>query len=343
MDCNFHLFAIGVSHNCMDATLLGAHLLRKEQIAPAYTALLKSEGLSEALILSTCNRAEFYINAANKDAALGAVNAAMSVAGGFTKEFELSCYVKEDVEAVMHAFAVASGLDSQMTGETEILRQVKDAYAAAMQAGGCKAVLNRIFQKAMQAAKWVRTNTEIGRGKISVGSVSSELAVRIFEDLQSVKILLIGTGEVGHLVAEALFIRGAKDITVSNRTWEKAYGLSMKVGGGALPFELALTKLADFDIVVCATNAEKPLITLNMASDAAKKRGSKAHFLIDLGAPRNIEDCEDVENAFLYRLEDLAKIANENLALRKSEISYALEELAKKAEYSARAIGLSEG
>ncbi len=331
-----HLYVIGVSHNVMLPDELSAYSLKADALTKASDILKESEGLYGHLILSTCNRIEFYIEAESLSPARDAATKAASLDGERDAgSFDSFAYVKTDEEAVEHIFKVSSGLDSMMTGETEILGQVKSAYALFVQKNTCTPLLNRLFQKAIQAAKWVRTNTRIGRGKISIGSVASELAERIFDNLSEVKILLIGTGEAGGAVAEALAIRGAKNITVASRTWERAHMLALKVSGAALPMELALKKLADFDVVVCATNAVCPIIDAQAAKESAKARAGKAQFLIDLGLPRNIAEDADSENTYLYRLEDLSKIANENMELRKADIEIAEQEIKRKAQYLA--------
>ncbi len=329
-----HLYAIGVSHNVMLPDMLSCYSLKEGALLRASDILKGSEGVFGHLILSTCNRVEFYMEAESLSLARDAAKAAAALGGERDAgAFDSFAYAKTDSEAVEHIFKVASGLDSMMTGETEILGQVKAAYALFSERKTCTALLNRLFQKAIQAAKWVRTNTRIGRGKISIGSVASELAERIFDDLSSVRILLIGTGEAGGAVAEALALRGAGNITVASRTWERAHALALKVSGAAMPLELALEKLADFDVVVCATSAETPLITSDKARAAAAVRGGRAQFLIDLGLPRNIEENSDTENSYLYRLEDLSKIANGNMASRKADVEIAMEEIRRRAEY----------
>ena len=186
--------------------------------------------------------------------------------------------------------------------------------------------MNTLFQKAIHCAKWVRTNTEIGRGKISVGSVCAELASRIFDDISKAKILLAGSGEVGKLVAEALYVRGANDIIVCSRTRANADRLAEKIGCRSGDLQSSLSKLESFDIVLCASLSREPLIKKPLVENACNKRGNRPIFLIDLAVPHNIEsDCAELDDAFLYNLSDLSKIANENIATRKSEISRAAE------------------
>ncbi len=339
MAVNLHV--AGISHNGMCADEMAPYCLNAEQVLQAARIARQKNPQSEFVILSTCNRVEFYAAAESAQETDELALCALSLGERDMSAFLQNRYLKSGLEAAEHLFKVASGLDSQMTGETEIFGQIKGAFAAAAEFGSVGSVLNAAFQKAMQAAKWVRTNTEIGRGKISIGSVASELAVRIFESLKSVKILLIGSGEAGRLVAEALNLRGAKDITVSNRTWERAYDLSMKVEASAMPFELALGRLGRFDIVICATSAQEPFVKKGALENSLTERQGKAQFIIDLSVPRNVEEaCAQIEDVFLYRLEDLSNIANENLRLRKADMDVANAEISRKALLLCEKLGL---
>ena len=197
-------------------------------------------------------------------------------------------------------------------------------------------MLNTAFQKAAHYAKWVRSNTEIGRGKISLGSVSSELAARIFEDISRAKILLLGSGEAGRLIADALYVRGARDIVVASRTRANAETLAEKVCGRAENLSEAIQKLSAYDIILSASFSDEPLIVYNAVNEAMQKRRNRPMFLIDLAIPRNIEEkCAQIEDVYIYNLSDLSKIANENMEARRAEIESSRKYIKEKA----RAIG----
>lgn len=329
------LYVVGISHACADAETVGACGVPKESADIAEKMLMDLCGFSETLVLSTCNRVEIYFVSDSENAVERAIEAFGKVPsrGRDIEKFAYLAYAKKNVGAIEHIFEVASGLQSQMTGETEILGQVKAAYARAAAAGHCKSVLNTVFQKANQCAKWVRTNTNVGHGKISLGSVSAELADRIFGDVARAKILLLGSGEAGRLVADALFVRGAKDISVASRTRANADRLAAQIGVESADLEQSLANLPSFDIVIAASFSPVPLIGLKRAKAAAAARGGRPIFLIDLAVPRNIDKaCGEINDVYLYNLDDLSRIANENIALRKNEIEAARKEIQKKAQ-----------
>lgn len=335
------LYVVGISHMCADAETVGSCGVPKECAAEAEQTLLDADGVSEALILSTCNRVELYfVSERGAENALKAFEKTPSRGRDFGKFQKLS-YTKCGGEAIGHIFEVASGLQSQMTGETEIFGQVKAAYAQASAARHCGAVLNTVFQKTCQCAKWVRTNTDIGHGKISLGSVASELAGRIFDDVSKAKILLAGSGEAGKLVADALFVRGATNMTVASRKFENALRLAEQIGAKASPLETALENLPLFDIAITASYSPTPLITRERAAAAVSARRGKPVFLIDLSVPPNVEiSCGELDDLYLYNLDDLSHIANENMAARKSEIETARKYIEAKAAAVAKKLGI---
>ncbi len=333
------LYLIGISHECANAVQVGSCSVPANLCLTAQEQLLKISTIEEAIVLSTCNRVEFYF-VCSGEAPVKEIIDSLTSALGENRNFELISkigYLKKNQEAISHLYEVASGLRSQMTGETEIFGQVKATYARASAAGHCSSILNALFQKASQCAKWIRTNTDIGYGKISIGSVSSELAARIFENLDCAKILLLGSGEVGRLVADALYVRGARAITVASRTRANADKLAMEIGCVSDDMPSAIANVGAFDIVICASFAPYPLLNKSDIQMALASRAGKAMFLIDLAIPHNITpDCGDLDDAFLYNLEDLSKIANENIATRKAEIDKARVVISEKSEYLAR-------
>lgn len=331
-----NLYSAGISYENVPPEIIGRFGM--PQTACTFAESAAGDCASEILILSTCNRVEVYF-AADSDAAIKKV--VEKIWGENADDFAKICSIKKNADAADHLFAVASGLKSQMTGETEILGQVKAAYERAHAAGHCAGVLNALFQKAIHCAKWVRTNTEIGRGKISVGSVCAELALRIFDNIGRAKILLLGSGEVGKLVSDALFVRGAADITVCSRTRENADKLAEKIGCRSADIQTAIENLEYFDIVLCASSSKEFLITEQLAQSAVSKRRSRPIFLIDLAVPYNIEPtCGNLDGAFLYTLADLSKIANENIAARKAEIERAENAVRERADALAKKLGL---
>ncbi|MSU69230.1 MAG: glutamyl-tRNA reductase [Opitutaceae bacterium] len=327
------LFVLGVTHH--DAPLavrekltLGADAARELQIE-----LAGLPGLREFAMLSTCNRVEFY-GVATDAVAIARVQAAFCQRQRFdAAEFEKIRLRLHGRETVRHLLEVAAGLDSQMLGETEIFGQVKEAYAAAQACGSTGPVLNRVFQKAFQAAKHVRTHTAISEGQVSVANVAVQLALNIFGGLADARILLLGAGEIGEKTARAFQSRGAAALTVASRRFEHAMELATTLGASAMPFEQCGARLAEFDVVLCATAAPGTVVALDAAAAAMKKRPARPLFFIDLALPRDVDAAvADLQNAFLYNLDDLAKIAGENLTAREAEITKCRALLAGKAD-----------
>ena len=316
------LFVIGTTHRRAPLAVREKLSLSAEAAIALHADLAGIAGLREFAVLSTCNRIEFYGVAA--DAA-----AAASVSSAFCKrqqfdaaEFEKIRLHLHGPEAVQHLLEVAAGLDSQMLGETEIFGQVKEAYAAAQARRSTGPVLNRVFQKGFQAAKHVRTQTAITEGQVSLANVAVELALTIFGSLADTRILLLGAGEIGEKTAKAFQSRGAAALTVSSRTFSRAMELATALGASAMPFDQHESRLAEFDIVVCATSAPGTVVSLAAATTAIHKRPARPLFFIDLALPRDVDTgVAELQNVFLYNLDDLAKIAEENRVARESEIS----------------------
>ena len=326
---NHNLYVAGITHNNTAPEILGKFGMRPEESTLIEAKAVSIDGISECTMLSTCNRVEFYCVAESQEKADEIIKCAYDKSA---EDFAKLCFIKENAEAIEHLFEAASGLTSQMTGETEILGQVKAAYARASENGHCGRVLNAVFQKAAHCAKWIRTNTEVGRGKISIGGVCAELATRIFDDISEARILLVGSGEVGKLAAEALFVRGAKNISVCSRTRTNADMLAEKIGGTSCDIKPACENLEGFDIILAASYAKELLIHKNSVERALSIRKGKPIFLIDLAVPSNIDPlCSTLDDAYLYNLADLSKVANENLEARKAEIAGAKIEAKKRA------------
>jgi len=207
-----------------------------------------------------------------------------------------------------------------MLGETEIFGQVKRAYAAAQARGSVRAILNRLFQKAFQASKHVRTNTAVTAGQVSVANVAVDLAADIFGDLEDARVLILGAGEMGQKTARAFASRGAKDLTVASRRLERARALAAGLGAGVLAFEELESRLAEWDIVVCSTSAPGAVISAGAAREAMRSRAARPILLVDLALPRDVDpSAADVGNLYLYNLDDLARIAEKNRMARLAE------------------------
>jgi glutamyl-tRNA reductase len=220
-----------------------------------------------------------------------------------------------------------------MLGENEIFGQVKSAYEGAQQRRSVGPVLNRVFQKAFQSAKHVRTQTAITVGQVSVANVAVELAGTIFGDLSATRVMLLGAGDISEKTARAFQSRGAGSLTVASRTLARALELATEFGAVALPFEQVGQRLHEFDILVCSTAAPHAVITHGAVATALRRRPAHPLFFIDLALPRDVEpDVATLENAFVYNLDDLARIAERNRAAREAEVARALVLVGERAD-----------
>jgi glutamyl-tRNA reductase len=315
------LFILGATHRSASLAVRERLALNAETEAGLAAELAQVAGLREFVIVSTCNRFELYgvaAHAAVADRVQDALCARQGIAAGEFAQVRLHL---TGADAVRHLLEVAVGLDSQMLGETEIFGQLKKAYAAAQARGATGAFLNRLFQKVFQGAKHVRSNTAITVGQVSVANVAVDLALNIFGNLGSTRILLIGAGEIGEKTARAFRSRGAASLTVCSRRLERADALAQELGGATLPFDDRERRLADFDVIVSSTSAAGSILSAAGVTAAMRSRPDRPLFFIDLALPRDVDPAvARIGNAFLYDLDDLARIAEENRVARAAEI-----------------------
>lgn len=319
------LFVLGSSHNQAPLEVRERLALSPEKIETLQHTLINEGIIRECLVVSTCNRLEVYGLANSHEATEETVRTHLSQAQGVSRELlDRHSFWHSNLDVIQHALEVCAGLDSQMVGETEILGQMKGAYAQSKAAKVTGIVLNRLFEKSFQAAKSARTQTGISRGQISIGSVAVDLASRIFGRLDASRVLLLGSGEVGKKAAQALKSRGVADVSVSSRTYENAHRLAHELKGAAIDFDDFIEQLHHFDIIICSTAAPGSLLRKEVIRQTMRTRPERPLFLIDLAMPRDIDpSVEDLENVYLYNLDDLSNIANENLEARRSEIERA--------------------
>ena len=326
-------FVLGATHHTTPLSVRERLSLGADAASQLAAQLSRVAGLREFTLLNTCNRIEFYGVAAEAATAAHVQSAFCAQQNVDPAEFERFRLHLRGPAAVHHLLEVAAGVDSQMVGETEIFGQVKDAYAAAQARGHTGPVLNRVFQKAFQAAKHVRSNTAITEGHVSVANVAVDLAQTIFGDLDSTRILLLGAGDIGEKTAKAFRSRNAGSLTVASRRLERAMELATALGASAMPFEQCESRLGEFDVVVCSTSAPGTVISRDAAKAAIHKRPARPLFFIDLALPRDVDArAADLQNVFLYNLDDLAKIAEENRAAREAELAKCRTLLAERAE-----------
>jgi glutamyl-tRNA reductase len=315
------LLVIGLNHNTAPIEIRECLAFPEDKLGEALSKVHALSSVKEDMIVSTCNRVEVYAATRETDKAVHDLKEFLCQYHGISlKEFEKSLYTHIGEEAVRHIFRVASSLDSMVLGEPQILGQIKDAYDISQQANTSGLILHRLLHRAFHVAKRVRTETKIAISAVSVSSVAVALAEKIFGTLEKKTVLLIGAGEMCELAARHLVAGGVEKMLVTNRTYERAVSLAQEFSGEAIPFEDMPQGLKQADIVMSATNSPQYLIGHDQITKVMKDRRQKPIFFIDIADPRDIEPkVGDVENVYLYNMDDLQKVANENVKDREKE------------------------
>jgi glutamyl-tRNA reductase len=284
---------------------------------------LKKRVSGGVVILSTCNRVEVYTNTpGSTDETHAAVREFLSETRQVAEnEFADMLYEYADRDAVVHLFRVASSLDSLVVGEGQILGQVHDAYLAAQAEQAADKVISAVFQRAFAVAKDVRTNTRISEGKVSIGSVAVDLAVRIFTDLKAKTIMIIGSGKMGEQTLKSLVGHGVGRVLLVNRSHDKAVDLAEKHGGEVVPFDELESQLYRADVVISSTGSDEPILGYAEFQAALKERGQDPMFVIDIAVPRDIDSrINELDNIYLYDIDGLRQVAEANMEARRNEI-----------------------
>lgn len=314
---------IGCSHRTAPVELRERVVFTPEQAVRAAAELRESGVIEEAVVVSTCNRSELY--GVTSDSADSAPAAMISYLSEFHRipEHELSGRLYRHVgpAAVRHLFRVASGLDSMLLGEAEILGQVREAYSRALEHGVTGPVLNRLFQGALEVGKRVRAETEIGTRPMSVAFAGVKLAERVFGNLKGHRALIVGAGSVAEQVVEHLLLREIRELHVVNRSFDRAKELARRVGGEAHEWKLMESLLEHLDIVVTSVSGSEHVLTRSMLERTMAARSGRAMFIIDLGVPRNAEpEAESLYNIYLFNIDHLGEIVEQNKKAREAEI-----------------------
>ncbi len=324
------LFLLGISHDSVPLPTREALYLSQEGRERVYAQARQIPELKELLIVSTCNRIEYYAvgNSVARRALLLLLEQFYALKAA---ALEALCALRYDQAVLEHLFAVCTGLRSQLLGETEIVAQLKEAYAEARLHNGLGPVLNRAVQKALQASKWCRTHTGIGRRPVSIGSVASTLALRIFGALTQCRVLILGGGNVAQEVTKALKSRGATNITISARNAASRDLVAQQLAIHTLHWSSLPKAILSFDIILACTKAPKPILDSKTLQDLIPQR-TQPWLFIDLGFPRNIDpDLRTQRPIYLYDLEDLAQVAEHNRHLRSEDLQTCYEYLSERA------------
>jgi glutamyl-tRNA reductase len=328
------LLLVGLSHRTAPVELREQVDFSRGDIGEAVSTLAARVRSGEGVIVSTCNRVEIYTEADSDEAARDEVAAFLSEYHGISRErLESHLYARSDADVARHLFRVAAGLDSLVVGEPQILGQVKSAYELAADKQTTGGALNRLFHAAFAAAKRVRTETGLAEGAVSVSYAAISLAKKIFGRLEGLSVLILGAGEMAELTATHLKGQNVRSLVVASRTLANAEALAQAVGGAAVPWAKMPEALAGADIVVTATGAAEPVLTRERIAGVMHQRSHRPLFLIDIAVPRDVEaSAGDLEEVFLYNIDDLHQIVNENLARRAAELQSAEQIVSEEVE-----------
>jgi glutamyl-tRNA reductase len=316
-----NILVVGLNHNTADVEVREKLAFDGAKLEEGLRGLAGLPDVSEAVVLSTCNRVEIYANVRDVARASGEIKSFISAFHGIRGDLlEGALYFREGKEGVTHAFRVASSLDSMVVGEPQILGQLKESFEFALSRKATGVLLNKLMKKAISVAKRVRTETRIAENAVSISFAAVELAKKIFADLQDKSVMLLGAGEMAELAAKHLLSCGVKEMVVANRTYERGCALAKEMDGRAVEFDGFLEEMLRSDIVICSTGAPAYVVTKAQMHDVMKDRKQKPVFMIDISVPRNIDpDINDMPNVYLYDVDDLQGVVDTNILERRKE------------------------
>ncbi len=318
------VWALGLNHTTAPLDLRGRFAFAIEQVGPVLDGLRQSFGSqTEATILSTCNRTEIYC--ASQEIAMPQTLQWLAESGGVSPDsLHDHIYTMVDDQAARHAFRVASGLDSMVLGEPQILGQMKDAVRVAREVGALGSTLHQMFQRSFAVAKQVRSSTEIGAHSISMSAASVRLAAQLFEDLSQIHVLFVGAGEMIELCATHFAAKNPKSMVVANRTQERGERLAVQLKADVMRLADLPDRLHEFDAVISCTASTLPLIGLGAVERALKKRRNRPMFMVDLAVPRDIEpEVKSLRDVYLYTVDDLSQVVQTGQASRQAAVAEA--------------------
>ncbi len=328
-----HFFSYGINHTTAPVEIRENISFNADSLSDALSSLKQCPGVSEAVILSTCNRTEIYCSLEQNNSQV-----VQDWLHNFHQQIPSSLdnysYQYGGDDAIRHLLRVACGLDSMVLGEPQILGQIKSAYTDALNRQTVGKSLGRLFQHAFTVAKQVRTDTAIGNSPVSVAFAAVSLAKQIFTDLSQATALLIGAGETIELAARHLHDSGVKKLIIANRTMERAHNLAIQVNGYAISLSEMPNHIAEADIIISSTASQLPILGKGMVESALKERKRKPIFMVDIAVPRDIEpEVADMEDVYLYCVDDLHDIIEENLQSRREAAQQAEEIVDSQVEH----------
>ena len=313
------VFCIGLNHEAAPVSVRERMAIPETELAERCSLLTKEEGFYESVIVSTCNRIEIYCVADEKMyLSLEKCFEISLKSGDFS---QLDNYKYKGKEVMRHLCRVASGLDSMVLGETEIFGQLKKAYSVAQSSDNTSKVLNKLFQSSFMIAKNVRTNSKITRGATSVGAAGVDLAEKIFGDLKRCNVMVIGTGEMGQIVAKTLIGRGVKSLEVVSRSLENATLLAKEMGGTPYQLNDGISRLSIIDILITATSSPTTILHKNMVDAIFNKRRGRPLFIVDIAVPRDVDaEISEIPGVYLYDMDALQRITSSARTRREEQI-----------------------
>ena len=317
-----HLIVVGLSHKTAPIEVREKLAVPASRLGEALHRLCVYPGIKEGFLLSTCNRVEVYAVVDEMQAGYAGVQSFLADTHLALTSDQLTPHLYQHIDdrAISHLFRVAASLDSMVVGEPQILGQLKDAFEAALTHKASGLILNKVVKKAISVAKRVRTETKIAEAAVSVSYVAVELAKKIFSNLTEKTVLLVGAGEMAKLAAQHLVDNGIRRVLITTRDSVSATELAKRFNGTAIPFEEFRHEIAEADIVLCSTGASHYLIRAEDVQQAVRARMNRPIFLIDISVPRNIDPAvRDIDNAFLFDIDDLETRVEQNLEDRRGE------------------------
>ncbi len=316
-----NILVVGLNHKTADVEVRERLAFNGEKLSEGLLKLGGLPGVEEAIILSTCNRVEIYLNVKEPETAFDQVKAFLSEFHGLkSAALEKSLYLYRNLDAVRHVFRVGSSLDSMVVGEPQILGQLKDAFEFALEKKTTGILLNRLMKKTISVAKRVRTETRIAENAVSISFAALELARKIFTDLPEKSFMLLGAGEMAELAAKHMMNFGVTKVVVVNRTFERGCELAKELNGRAVKFEDFLHEAVHTDIIICSTGAPAYVLRKEEMQKVMRERKQKPVFIIDISVPRNIDpETNDLDNVYLYDVDDLQGVVDANISERQKE------------------------
>jgi len=315
------IFVAGLNHNTADVEVREKVAFDGSRLDDGLRRFRELPEIEEAMILSTCNRVELYAHVRDTQKASESIKSFLSEFHNVSRaSLDRSLYIYADINAIRHIFRVASSLDSMVVGEPQILGQMKGAFEMALERKTTGILLNRLMKKAISVAKRVRSETKIAENAVSISFAAVELAKKIFTDLSGKVFMLLGAGEMAELAARHLMSNGVKEVIVANRSYERACDLSKEFNGRPVRLDDFLREMVHADIVICSTGAPHYILLRDQMQKVLKERKQRPVFLIDISVPRNIDPTiNDLDNVYLYNIDDLQGIVDANMFERKKE------------------------